>query len=121
MSFMHNSKYVTLLIGCISMKCLLHGGLFRLAFVSSWSPVTHHTDTLMSIPLEVHSQNPSATIYKFTGTMADIFPKQSVWGCKFFSGNAENVSLLGCYAMYGPSGMRVEVIPEDEEYIPSKD
>lgn len=53
--------------------------------------------------------------------MADIFPKQSVWGCKFFSGNAENVSLLGCYAMYGPSGMRVEVIPEDEEYIPSKD
>jgi len=49
--------------------------------------------------------------------MADIFPKQSVWGCKFFSGIAENASLLGCYAMYGPSGMRVEVIPEDEESI----
>jgi len=43
--------------------------------------------------------------------MADIFPKQSVWESKFFSGVAENASFLGCYAMYGLSGMTVEVIP----------
>jgi len=49
--------------------------------------------------------------------MADTFPKQSVWGCKYFSAVAENASFLGCYTMYGPSGMRVEVIPEDEDSI----
>jgi len=55
MLFMHNSKYATLLSSCINMKCLLHGGQFRLACASSWSPVSHHIDTLISIPLEVHS------------------------------------------------------------------
>lgn len=52
-----------------------------------------------------------------TDTMADIFPKQSVLGTKFFSGVAENANFLGCYAMYGPSGMTVEVIPEDDDSL----
>jgi len=49
--------------------------------------------------------------------MADIFPKQSVWGSKFFSGVAENAIFLGCYAMYGPSEMTVKLIPEDDDNI----
>lgn len=36
---------------------------------------------------------------------------------RFFSVVVENATFLGCYAMYGPSGMKVEVIPEDDESI----
>jgi hypothetical protein len=69
-------------------------------------------NTLMSLPIDIHSWNPSATTYKFTDTMADIFSKQSVWKSEFLIGVAKDSSFLGCYAMSGPSGMIVEVAPE---------
>jgi hypothetical protein len=53
--------------------------------------------------------------------MADIFPKQSAWGSEFFSDVAEDASFLGCYAMYGPSGMSGSNSLRWRQYIPSKD